>query len=57
MAPDGVSAMVSAGVLNLTHRESHAEPQPLAPGEIYADCRLQIMCIHVLRSMLYVLHF
>ncbi|HEY3231110.1 MAG TPA: CocE/NonD family hydrolase, partial [Roseiflexaceae bacterium] len=26
VTPDGVSAMVSAGVLNLTHRESHAEP-------------------------------
>jgi predicted acyl esterase len=35
VAPDGVSALVSTGILNLTHRESHAEPQPLAPGEVY----------------------
>jgi putative CocE/NonD family hydrolase len=27
--PDGVSARVSYGVLNLTHRESHAQPEPL----------------------------
>jgi uncharacterized protein len=35
VAPDGVSALVSTGILSLTHRESHAEPQPLAPGEVY----------------------
>jgi hypothetical protein len=32
VAPDGTSALVSAGVLNLTHRRSHAEPSPLEPG-------------------------
>lgn len=36
VAPDGVSAMVSRGVLNLTHRDSFAEPQPLEPGEAYS---------------------
>jgi len=33
--PDGTSALVAQGALNLTHRESHAAPQPLTPGEIY----------------------
>ena len=32
VAPDGTSAQVSAGVLNLTHRDSHVEPSPLEPG-------------------------
>jgi uncharacterized protein len=32
VAPDGTSALVSAGVLNLTHRRSHAEPEPMRPG-------------------------
>jgi predicted acyl esterase len=31
--PDGISALVSRGILNLAHRESHAEPAPLVPGE------------------------
>jgi uncharacterized protein len=31
--PDGTSARVSYGVLNLTHRSSHEHPKPLAPGE------------------------
>jgi putative CocE/NonD family hydrolase len=32
VAPDGTVALVSAGVLNLTHRRSHASPEPLRPG-------------------------
>lgn len=32
VAPDGSSFLVSAGVLNLTHRRSHADPEPLVPG-------------------------
>jgi putative CocE/NonD family hydrolase len=35
VAPDGASSQVSAGVLNLTHRESHSEPQALTPREVY----------------------
>jgi uncharacterized protein len=31
--PDGTSALVARGFLNLTHRRSHAEPAPLHPGE------------------------
>lgn len=33
--PDGASAQVTFGVLNLTHREGHTAPQPLTPGERY----------------------
>jgi putative CocE/NonD family hydrolase len=32
VAPDGTSALVSAGVLNLSHRRSHVAPEPLEPG-------------------------
>ncbi len=31
VAPDGTSAQVSAGILNLTHRRSHERPEPLEP--------------------------
>ena len=34
VAPDGTPFQVTAGVLNLTHRDSHARPTPLEPGEI-----------------------
>jgi len=30
--PDGASALVSRGVLNLTHRDGHTTPKPLEPG-------------------------
>jgi uncharacterized protein len=33
VAPGGSSALVTLGVLNLTHREGHAEPRALVPGE------------------------
>jgi hypothetical protein len=32
VAPDGSSAQVAIGALNLTHRESHTAPEPLEPG-------------------------
>ena len=35
VAPDGRSAQVSAGVLNLTHRDSNVSPTPLEPGRAY----------------------
>jgi hypothetical protein len=41
VAEDGASLRVSFGVLNLTHRDSHAAPQPLVPGERYT-VRLQL---------------
>ena len=34
VAPDGSVALVSAGVLNLTHRRSHADPEPMRPGVV-----------------------
>ena len=35
VAPDGTSSLISYGLLNLTHREGHAKPRPLAPGRFY----------------------
>jgi hypothetical protein len=35
VAPDGSSRRVSYGVLNLTHRDGHAEPSALTPGAFY----------------------
>ncbi len=34
VAPDGTSSWVSAGILNLTHRRSDTDPEPLVPGEL-----------------------
>ena len=34
VAPDGASAQVSAGILNLTHRHSHERPEALEPGRL-----------------------
>jgi hypothetical protein len=33
VAPDGTSLLVTRGVLNLTHRNSHEHPEPLEPGQ------------------------
>lgn len=33
--PDGTSALVTRGLLNLTHRDSREEPAPLEPGVAY----------------------
>jgi predicted acyl esterase len=33
--PDGASELISYGVLNLTHRNSHEFPEPLVPGEVF----------------------
>jgi putative CocE/NonD family hydrolase len=33
--PDGTSALVTRGLLNLTHREGHEHPEPLEPGRRY----------------------
>ncbi len=35
VAPDGTSLRVSYGVLNLSHRNGHAAPEPLEPGRSY----------------------
>ncbi len=34
VAPDGGSAQVTAGILNLTHRRSDTAPEPLPPGAV-----------------------
>ena len=31
--PDGTAALIARGVLNLCHRDSHAAPSPMIPGE------------------------
>ncbi len=36
VAPDGTSAQVSAGILNLTHRVSHDQPESLEAGRVEA---------------------
>lgn len=33
--PDGTSALVAHGFLNLQHRKSHATPSPVVPGEVF----------------------
>ena len=35
VAPDGTSSQVTAGILNLTHRDSHSNPQPLEKDKVY----------------------
>jgi hypothetical protein len=39
--PDGQSWLVTSGLLNLTHRNSNADPEPLAPGATY-DIELRL---------------
>ena len=34
--PDGTSVLVSRGILNLTHRDSHTHPEPLEAGAAYS---------------------
>jgi putative CocE/NonD family hydrolase len=47
VAPDGTSALVSYGVLNLTHRDSHEFPTKLEPGKRYrATVRLNDIAQH-----------
>ncbi|WP_104204958.1 CocE/NonD family hydrolase [Billgrantia saliphila] len=35
VAPDGRSTRITYGLFNLTHRDSHAAPSPLEPGQTY----------------------
>jgi uncharacterized protein len=35
VAPDGTSRLVSWGLLNLTHRLGHENPEPIKPGLVY----------------------
>ncbi len=34
VGPDGASTRITYGVLNLTHRNGHADPRPVVPGEV-----------------------
>ncbi|TNF88196.1 MAG: CocE/NonD family hydrolase [Gammaproteobacteria bacterium] len=44
VAPDGTSARVSFGLLNLTHRLGHEHPQALVPGE-FVDAVVEMNAI------------
>jgi uncharacterized protein len=35
VAADGTSAMITSGILNLTHRRSNTDPEPAVPGQEY----------------------
>lgn len=35
VSPTGASTLISRGLLNLTHRDSHEQPTPLEPGKRY----------------------
>ena len=41
VAPDGTSAFVTLGVLNLSHRRSHEHPEAMKPGK-FADVSLRL---------------
>ena len=41
VAPDGCSQLVSRGVLNLSHRDSHTEPKPLPPSR-WIEVRVEL---------------
>jgi uncharacterized protein len=53
--PDGASELISYGVLNLTHRNSHEFPEPLVPGKVYTarvildQCAYRLPAGHRLR--------
>lgn len=45
IAPDGEAALVTKGVLNLTHRAGHENPEAIQPGDIYpVSIRLDATC-------------
>ena len=44
VAPDGTSALLSRGALNLTHRAGHEAPTPVVPGEpMDVDIKLDVL--------------
>lgn len=44
VAPDGAATLISFGVLNLTHRNGHAAPEPMPPDE-FVDATLQLNAV------------
>jgi uncharacterized protein len=63
VAPDGTSALITYGPLNLAHRDSHELPSPLEPGRFYAirlklnDIARRIPAGHRLRLALATAHW
>ncbi len=61
--PDGVSAMVTYGVLNLSHRHSHEQPEPCPVGEAFRvrltlnDCGRRVPKGHRIRIGLATQHW
>jgi putative CocE/NonD family hydrolase len=49
VAPDGAVTRVTYGLLNLTHRDGHADPSPLEPGQRY---RVRVPLKHVGQRLL-----
>lgn len=47
VAPDGKSTRITYGVFNLTHRDGHENPTPLAPGKTY---RLTMAMNHIAQT-------
>ncbi|WP_413989717.1 CocE/NonD family hydrolase [Labrys okinawensis] len=58
IAPDGSSRRIAYAVFNLTHRDSHAEPEALEPGRFYRirlrlnDCGYGLASGHKIRLAL-----
>ncbi|HTO99873.1 MAG TPA: CocE/NonD family hydrolase [Anaerolineales bacterium] len=48
VAPEGDTRLVSWGLLNLTHRDGHAQPEPLVPGQRYTvSLQLNVAAHHL----------
>jgi hypothetical protein len=46
--PDGASELISYGLLNLAHRNSHEFPEPLVPGEVFTTRVVLDQCAYSL---------
>ena len=58
VAPDGSVALITKATLTTSHRESHTDPTPITPGQVYAmnvellACAYRIKAGHRLRLMI-----
>jgi len=50
VAPDGTSALVTKGYLNVSHRDSHTDPQPVEPGRPYEVEAELLACAWLFRA-------
>ena len=50
VAPDGTSALVTRGYLNVSHRESHSAPSPIEPGRLYEVEVELLACAYLFRK-------